>query len=237
MRIAVLTTRTTHHCWFVRELAHHHPLQLVMVEKRRPAPAFPIHHPFEDARDIFEREVWFNGGEAAFPGDVDVIEVECVNDPPSVARLVKAAPDIVVTLGVGWLFSPVLEICRDGIVNLHGGDPEQYRGLDSHLWAIYHGDFEGLVTTLHRIAPRLDSGEIVLQAAVPLRRDMPLHALRRANTELCLDLVLAAIELHGRRGRFVSHPQRRLGRYYSFMPAVLKELCVSKFSRYTGTLP
>jgi methionyl-tRNA formyltransferase len=237
MRIAVLTTRTPHHCWFVRQLAERHPLALVMVETRRHAPQFPVHHSFEDDRDQFELETWFGGQEAEFADEPAVVEVSSANHESSLVRLADASPDIVITFGVGRLHESVLAICPDGIVNLHGGDPEQYRGLDTHLWAIYHEEFAGLVTTLHRIATELDAGEIILQAAVPVHRGMPLHALRRANTELCLRLTLEAIAVHAGRGRFLSHPQRCLGRYYSFMPSVLKELCVAKFSRYTEDLP
>ena len=31
-------------------------------------------------------------------------------------------------------------------------------------------------------------------------------------------------------------PQRQLGRYYSYMPAVLKDICTRNFERYTATL-
>jgi hypothetical protein len=37
-------------------------------------------------------------------------------------------------------------------------------------------------------------------------------------------------------GTIVSRPQRQAGRYYSFMPAVLKAMCVDKFQRYCATL-
>ena len=57
----------------------------------------------------------------------------------------------------------MISIFENKIFNLHGGDPEKYRGLDSHYWSIYHNDFKSLITTLHKVRPILDTGEIVLQ--------------------------------------------------------------------------
>jgi hypothetical protein len=37
-----------------------------------------------------------------------------------------------------------------------------------------------------------------------------------------------------RLGHVVTLPQREVGRYYSFMPAVLKDVCVHKFTRMMG---
>ena len=73
------------------------------------------------------------------------------------------------------------------------GDPRQYRGLDTHLWAIYHGDFGGLVTCLHHVDLQLDTGDIVDCRPVPIARDMELHELRAANTRVCVELIRSAL--------------------------------------------
>ena len=65
---------------------------------------------------------------------------------------------------------------------------------------------------------------------------MALHELRQVNTEICVRLTLDALAGFVRVGRFVGQAQRRLGRYYSFMPAVLKDLCVERFARHTSAL-
>ena len=82
----------------------------------------------------------------------------------------------------------MINVVPEKIFNLHGGDPQRYRGLDTHLWAIYHKDFGGLVTTLH-ILPKLDDGDIVSMGTLPVSKDMPLYALRKVNTEVCVNLV------------------------------------------------
>lgn len=236
MNIVVLTTETLHHCYFVRQLVRAHPVELVVVEHRLAQPPFETRHPFEDRRDDYERAAFFEGREQTIDRFAEALEVETANDDETLQRLDRIKPDAVVVFGTGKLSREVIEHCPQGMVNLHGGDPERYRGLDSHLWAIYHRDYDSLKVTLHRVNERLDDGEIVLQAPLPLRRGMMIHELRRHNTEVCVDLVSSALESRRRSGCFQSRPQRRIGRYYSFMPAVLKDCCQSRFESYTRGL-
>lgn len=237
MRLVVLTTDTLHHAYFVRELARRHPLARVFVETRVPRPPFPTRHPFEDMRDAHEREVWFGGCAVGVAECADTETWESCNDPRAVAALARLRPDAVVVYGTGRLAPEAIGVCPHAIVNLHGGDPERYRGLDTHLWAVHKKDFAALVVALHRVAPALDTGDIVDLEPVPLARAMGLHALRRATAEKCVDIVEKALAGFRRSGRFESRPQRRKGDYYSFMPADLKDSCVRNFEDHTRTLP
>ena len=236
MRLVILTTETLHHCYFVREVTASNPVDLVVIERNRPIAPFDTHHAFEDQRDAHERATWFGGGRASIEEFAETLEVKSANDPNAIDRLRRVQPEVIVVFGTARLSRAVIEICPHGIVNLHGGDPEHYRGLDSRLWAIYHGEYEQLQVTLHRVNERLDDGEIVVQRPLPLRRGMGIHELRRVSTEVCVDVVRTALGQWGGDGGFTSSPQRRPGRYYSFMPAVLKELCRSKFEAYTRDL-
>ena len=48
-------------------------------------------------------------------------------------------------------------------LNIHMGDPNSYRGLDSNLWAMLENKKSYPVVTLHHANLNLDSGEIILQ--------------------------------------------------------------------------
>ncbi|MBN2141010.1 MAG: hypothetical protein JW718_08395 [Desulfovibrionaceae bacterium] len=229
MNIALLTTQTLHHTYFLRELDKAFPVAATLVETIGPKFPFKTAHPFEAERDEYEAEVWFNGARPGLSEFSMAREFPTVNSPQAVRLIKELRPDVVVVFGAGRLSAEVLAACPRATVNLHGGDPEQYRGLDSHLWAIYHNDFGDLASTLHMINERLDDGDIVLQADLPLVRGMGLHELRRVNTETCLRLALAALDMFSRFGSFISRRQRAAGRYYSAMPAELKEICKRKF--------
>ncbi len=236
MRIVLLTTDTSHHCYFVRELSARFRIEAVLVESNTLNPPFDVHHRFETVREDYERRVWFDGEPVSLLDLASAKAFGSLNDDDALNVLAEVQPDIVVVFGTGRLSSDVIKTCPQGILNLHGGDPEQDRGLDTHLWAIYEDRFDGLVTTLHRVNDRLDDGEVVGKAPIPLHRLMKLHELRRFNTTLCLHLVGSALDEYQRCGHISSRPQQTRGRYYSFMPAELKATCQQKFEQHTSRL-
>lgn len=237
MRIAVLTSDSLHHIFFVRELQKVFPDITIYLETRVNSAPFGVRHPFEGKREAFEREKWFVGQTPSFTDYGPVLSFSSLNQEAARLALEKERVDIGVVFGTGRLSQATLDVCSPNLVNLHGGDPENYRGLDSLLWAIYHRDFLSMVATVHLVSPTLDAGDIVLQATIPTHAGMPLHALRAANTETCVQLTLSTVEMCHRFGRLLSRPQRKPGRYYSFMPAELKSVCERHFAQYVERKP
>lgn len=213
------------------QLAEAGVLSGVVLETDLLQPPFDTHHPFEDERDAFERDVLLAGCPEAIDGFAPTLRTATVNEREAERALTEWDPGLVVSFGTGLIRPPLVERWRGRLLNLHGGDPEEYRGLDTHLWAIYHRDFDALVTVLHEVEPELDTGALAGRAALGLERGMPLAQLRALNTRACLDLTLAAARGAGER-----QPQTRRGRYYSFMPAILKDVCVRNFERHTASL-
>jgi folate-dependent phosphoribosylglycinamide formyltransferase PurN len=236
LKVAILTTETLHHAFFAREIARAGDTVGFCETRRAAPPPFETHHSFEDEREAYEASRWFGGQKSKLSDFVRTRQVETLNDPTALAALKEEKPDFVIVFGTGVLKPPLCETFSNRIFNLHGGDPEEYRGLDTHLWAIYHRDFAGLVTCLHRLDPGLDTGDIVAKGSLALSRDMPLYALRAVNSELCVALTRNAMG-QSTTGAITAQPQRRAGRYYSAMPAVLKDICVTRFKNYTAKLP
>jgi len=236
MKIVILTTQTPHHAYFVQEVGKLFPLELVILERDALMPPFDVHHSFEERRDAYEREQFFNGLDRQMADLAPTESVASVNTRDSLRHIDRIGPDVIISFGTGKISKEVIARCPMGVVNLHGGDPQEYRGLDSHLWAIYHKDYKNLITTLHRLNERFDDGEIIFQTSLPIKPHMRLHELRRYNTEACVELSLAALQHFERYGRFIARAQYKQGRYYSFMPAPLKQICQEQFERYTQNL-
>ena len=233
MKIAILTTETPHHAYFVKALKNIFSDITVYCEtKSNTPPPFKTDHSFEVKRDIYECQRWFGNEQTKISEITSVNEFTSMNDASAIASLEKESVDIVIVFGTGVLKPPLIEICSQRIFNLHGADPEKYRGLDTHLWAIYHKDFGGLITTLHHLDTGLDTGDIVLQGAIPLHHKMKLHELRAANTEVCVRLTTAVIDMMNRYGEVTSRSQYNKGRYYSAMPSELKGICQKRFETY-----
>ncbi len=236
VRIVILTTDTLHHTRFVEEMTRRFEVVGVFEEKRELSISFQLHHEFEDMRDAHERDTWFSGQHRGLADVCDVQTYRDMNDEQVVTEIGTLAPDAIIAFGTGRLNRPILEIMPDRLVNLHGADPEHYRGLDTHLWAVYHSDFRSLVTTLHKISASHNRGGVVIKAPLDIRHGMGLEHLRQVNTDTCINITTQGLRMLHDYGQFISQPQLYVGRHYSFMPSVLKDRCVQKFKAYTDGL-
>lgn len=236
LRIGILTTNTLHHVRFVQQLKLRWNIVRVFEEDRQPSATFEIHHPFEDERERYEQECWFDGKPASLRDVAEVSRFCDLNEPAAIEAMRAADCNVLVVFGTGRLDADVVRLAEDRIVTLHGADPEHYRGLDTHLWAIYHRDFRNLVTTLHKVGIGKDRGGVVMKKPLPIERGMQLYQMRKVNTEVCIDITNAGLEMMANYGQFISQPQLYIGRHYSFMPAVLKDRCVQNFAAFTATL-
>ncbi|WP_417835855.1 formyltransferase family protein [Thalassospira tepidiphila] len=236
MKIAVLTTETTHHAKFIMDMSKDGHDLFAVIDQRQIKKPFPTDHPYLKQQCYFERQTFFNGEECSISDFCETHEVHDVNCAHVLDVIATEAPDVVVVFGTGIIRKPLIESCNGRLINLHGGDPELYRGLDTHLWAIYHNDFSQLVTSLHMVEPTLDTGAVLFKEQLDITNGMPLYQLRTANTNSCISLARKAIDQLAVNRLWHSTPLTSYGRYYSSMPSVLKEQCVKKFQAYTNRL-
>jgi len=236
-KILVLTTETSHHSYFVKKLSEgFEDISVFCQNGKQHVFPYETNHSFESSREQLELKKWFDGDKVRLDSFAKTKSFDTLNGDLAVDALAKENADIIIVFGTGRLSKRVLDLYPGKMFNLHGGDPERYRGLDSHLWAIYHQDFAALVTTLHCLDENLDTGDIISQCEVKITKDMPIEALRSANTETCVAMTVALIDAIKRTGSVVFRKQIQVGRYYSAMPSVLKEICIEKFSRFTKQL-
>ena len=236
MKIIIFTTNTPHHLYFVKNISKQHRISATILEKKILSPPFNTYHPFEDLRDEYEKIELLEGLNLEFDDFSKTIEHDNINDKECVKYISKQKPDVIVTFGTGIIKKAIIDKCPNGIINLHGGDPQQYRGLDSHLWAIYHKDFSQIKVSLHRLNEAIDDGDIIGQKSIQITKDLELYMLRSKNTKVCISLTLSALNKFSKKGLFQFTPQKSIGRYYSFMPSVLKETCLYNFNSYLETL-
>ena len=106
------------------------------------------------------------------------------------AKLVTALPviqkgDRLVTICSGVIVpKAALELLDRGI-NFHGGPPE-YPGRDPHHWAVYDGA-KVFGITMHKLAAKVDSGDILAVESFPVERHSPAE-LRAIATERMLEM-------------------------------------------------
>lgn len=235
MKVVLLTTDTPHHRYFAWQVSRRHAWAGILFETRRLPVNYPTAHPFENQRDHYENTMLLKDAplwDAIGPTRT----FASANEPAALDWLRSVEADVALDFGTGRLTPEAIAASARLCLNLHGGDPEQYRGLDTHLWAIWHRDFDGLVTTLHHMDATLDTGDIVLQRTLRPTRDWQLHQVRGHNTEACIAMCLEALDAAAAGQKLPARPQRQRGRYYSAMPAVLKEECVARFAKHVKRL-
>lgn len=178
-------------------------------------------HPYEIERDNYERELWFDGKGCNLDDFAKTVYVKNIND--GLPLLTREA----ICFGT----SIIRELGRHRIFNLHGGDPQQYRGLDTNMWAVWHRDWNSICVCLHKINKVLDGGDIFSVKKIPIKKHMKLYQLRAATTQTCIDICKEV------NFDYLGWKQEKNGRYYSAMPDELKTVCVKRFEKYTASLP
>ena len=140
---------------------------------------------------------------------------------------------MIISFGIGLIKLKFLkEFKKSKIVNLHGGNLNFYRGLDSHLWTIYHNDFRNLKVCIHYIKDKLDTGKIIQIKNIKLFRDMKLYQLRSKNAEVAEKILSSYLSKFCKKKK-INSKENKSGRYYSFMPSSLKKIVDKKFLNFT----
>lgn len=235
-RILILSTDTAHHRYFINHLLDAGiPLVGCLFETDAIQPPFATEPVFEQEEAEYEKAFFF----AKVRRDLDripVFSVPNINSPDGHQTIKEMNPDFGVVFGTRRLTPETIGLMPDGLINMHRGLTEEYRGLDSDLWAIYHRDWECLGVTVHMVESDLDAGPVVRQSRLSLKPNMKCHQIRFHTTVLTADLAQEAL-LSYLEGSLESRALERLGRYYSFMPVELKRIIAQRFNQYCENLP
>lgn len=98
---------------------------------------------------------------------LEVLQPERLKDEAFVHRLEELRPDLGIVVAFRMLPEVVWSLPRLGTINLHGSLLPRYRGAAPIHWAIIRGETETGVTTF-RLKHELDTGDILLQARLPI---------------------------------------------------------------------
>ncbi len=122
--------------------------------------------------------------------------------PESLELMRQAAADLGVVLGTNILKESVFSIPRLGSINTHQGLAPYYRGGPPVFWELFNDEREvGL--TVHFVAAKVDTGDIIVQETLPLFYDYAcgvnyepfITAFRDKLSDRAADLVPQAVQL------------------------------------------
>src|SRR5580698_7197556 len=110
--------------------------------------------------------------ELALKHGLPVLQPEKIkNNSELRAELEAIAPDAIVVVAYGRIIPQwMLDLPHFGNINVHGSLLPKYRGAAPIQWAIANGERETGITTM-RLDAGLDTGDILLERAVPIAPD------------------------------------------------------------------
>ena len=144
-----------------------------------------------------KENIWFDSvAKLALLHDIPVIMPDNPNTPEVVKQIRALQPDFFFSFYYREMLKrELLEIPKQGALNMHGSLLPKYRGRVPVNWAIIHGETE-TGATLHYMTEKPDNGDIVAQQAVPiLPKDTALEVFQKVTVaaEIALNGVLPAL--------------------------------------------
>jgi methionyl-tRNA formyltransferase len=108
--------------------------------------------------------------------DVPYFEVDNYHSSETIELLKASDIDLGVIYGTNIIKETVFGIPKRGSINLHQGLAPYYRGGPPLFWELLNGEDE-IGITVHYVASKVDSGDIILQETVPLGYDFSKYGL------------------------------------------------------------
>ena len=126
--------------------------------------------------------------------NIPVLQPESVRDGEALRQLHALKPDLVVVMAYGQILSQeVIDIPTIACINAHASLLPRHRGAACIQAAIEAGDDETGVTIMH-VVKRLDAGDIICHAQLPLRGTETADMLHDDLAQLAPQALMRAVE-------------------------------------------
>ncbi len=144
--------------------------------------------------------------EVALQKGLSLYQPERVKETSFLAEIKTLAPDLFVVVAFGQILpKALLEVPTFGAINVHGSLLPKYRGAAPIAWAILRGEKKTGITTM-LMDEGMDTGDILLQAEVPIEEGETGETLSRKLSILGGELLMETIE-RMKAGRIAPQPQ------------------------------
>jgi methionyl-tRNA formyltransferase len=168
LKLAVLTSRSLRHHFYLDALARRHELAAVVREAKRDlvrasaGDASAVMRAHLAERDDAERRYFGAHEKPAGERVLDVAPGEA-NAPEVFALLRECDPELVLIFGTSIIEPPILSHYEGRIVNLHLGLSPYYRGAASNFWPLVNAEPECVGATIHHAIRKVDAGALLHQ--------------------------------------------------------------------------
>ena len=141
--------------------------------------------------------------------------VNAINSPEYVSWIRDREPDVIAVCGASLLKRDLLQVPTHGVLNLHGGLSQFYRGLYTTDWAVHNGEPECVGATVHFVAEGVDDGDVVYQGRPVIEQGDNPNRLYEKVVRLGVKMMIRAIQ-DIEQGNCNSVRLERKGRLYLY---------------------
>lgn len=139
--------------------------------------------------DSPSEQIWFSSVRALAERNGIPCLTSSINEPENLQRLRELGPDFIFSFYYRNMIKPlVLEIPKQGALNLHGSYLPKYRGRVPVNWAVINGETE-TGATLHYMVEKPDAGDIVDQEKVEISFSDTAHDVFKKVTDAAATVI------------------------------------------------
>ncbi len=125
--------------------------------------------------------------------DIPVLWADAINADSVRDRLAAEQPDVLLDHGTAIVKPAVIDTAPLAL-NLHWGLSPYYRGTRCTQWALLHHDPLNIGVTVHRLAQKIDAGDILGQRRATIEPPDTVLSINMKLTALGTAIVLAALD-------------------------------------------
>ena len=194
MKILFISTDSDYHRYYINRVNEHFEIVAVVYETYKLQHKFERIYPFRNQEEQYDQKFWVDGIQPELPPDLPVYYINRVIDDDFPKILEKVGDvDVAVVGGSSKIYPHVIEYFRLGMINIHRGIAQKYRGLDSEYWAIYHEDYQNIGVTIHYIDKGLDTGDVILQRSIKIDSASKIFHIKYLTCTMGMDLMVEAL--------------------------------------------
>ncbi len=143
---------------------------------------------------LLSQKEWLNISALCRVHGIGVLYKKDLHHPEFLKEIREKGIDLIVSVAAPTIFRrELIDLPRLGCINIHHAPLPRYKGMMPNFWQLYHGE-KTVGITIHKINPRIDEGEIILQKKVTVIAGESLDALIKRTKRLGAHCMAEAIE-------------------------------------------
>lgn len=117
-----------------------------------------------------------------------------INSDDSISILKELYPDLIISILGNEIFKkPILELPKNGCLNLHTSHLPKYRGMMPTFWAMLNDEKE-IGVSVFLMDEGIDTGPIIIQEVIPVSNNDSQKEIITKTKELGMKLILNSVE-------------------------------------------